>query len=303
MLLTPGSLYEAISSRTASALASGALQPIETRFEQVCEHGICFLLRVAANLRRKAEDTTERRRQCQTRRGREFNPFLPPERELKVADITPSHLALLNKFNVIDRHLLLVTRCFEDQEALLTCADFQALWVCMAEFDSLGFYNAGPAAGASQRHKHLQLIPLPLVQGGPQVPLAPLLAGGTEEPGFRSNPILPFVHGISGLPEGVERNPARAARISFELYRGLLDFVGIAAIGDPQAARQSAPYNLLLTRRWMLLVPRSRECFAGISVNALGFIGSLFVKDEQEKAALTRHGPFAVLRSVAIARA
>ncbi len=62
--------------------------------------------------------------------------------------------------------------------------------------------------------------------------------------------------------------------------------------------RHSAPYNLLITRRWMLLVPRTREFFAGISVNALGFAGSLFVRDKKQLAAAISHGPLRVLREV-----
>ena len=33
----------------------------------------------------------------------------------------------------------------------------------LAEFDGLGFYNGGETAGASQPHKHLQIVPLPLL--------------------------------------------------------------------------------------------------------------------------------------------
>jgi len=300
-LLPPGSLGETMGKRIASALACGALQPIETEFERVCEDGLCFLLRLASSLKRKAADATVRRREARTKGKEEFNPFLPPEPELTVGDITPTHLAVLNKFNVIDRHLLIVPRRFEDQETLLTRTDFEALWACMAEFESLGFYNGGQAAGASQRHKHLQLIPLPLTTQGPGVPMEPLFAGTNLAPLISKVPAFRFLHGISGLPTGLERDPGRAARVSFELYQALLDFVGIKSVGDPAQRRQSAPYNLLLTRRWMLLVPRSRECFDSISVNALGFVGSMFVKDEREKNTLIRRGLFSVLRSVAIA--
>ena len=69
---------------------------------------------------------------------------------------------LLNKYNVVPHHLLIITRHFESQESALTQADFQALWTCLAEYDSLGFYNSGESAGASQPHKHLQTVPLPM---------------------------------------------------------------------------------------------------------------------------------------------
>ena len=54
-----------------------------------------------------------------------------------------------------------MTRAFEEQTDLLNLEDFAALWFCLQEIDGLAFFNGGKIAGASQRHKHLQLIPLP----------------------------------------------------------------------------------------------------------------------------------------------
>ncbi|MFN2646613.1 MAG: phosphorylase, partial [Burkholderiales bacterium] len=64
--------------------------------------------------------------------------------------------------------------------------------------------------------------------------------------------------------------------------------------------RQSAPYNLLATRRWMLLVPRGCERYESISVNALGFAGSLFVRSDVELERVRDAGPMAVLRAVTL---
>ena len=82
---------------------------------------------------------------------------------------------------VLDDHLLITPRAFEPQEALLTPEDFAALWSCMGGAPVLGFYNGGVTAGASQPHKHLQLIRLPVgdpASRGPPVPTATLLAAG-----------------------------------------------------------------------------------------------------------------------------
>jgi len=75
------------------------------------------------------------------------------------------------------------------------------------------------------------------------------------------------------------------------LYRAMLEAVGL----NP---RNPTPYNLLVTRHWMLLVPRARECFAAISINGLGFAGSLFVKTESDLALLRETGPLKALASV-----
>ena len=79
----------------------------------------------------------------------------------------------------------------------------------------------------------------------------------------------------------------------------MLDTVGLNRTGLPEDALQSGPYNLLLTRRWMLLVPRAQEFFGAISVNALGFAGALLAKNDQERETLKQQGPMAVLKHTA----
>ena len=63
-------------------------------------------------------------------------------------------------------------------------------------------------------------------------------------------------------------------------------------------ADDSRPYNLLLTRRWMLVVPRAVEHWRRVSINSLGFAGSLLVRDRRELAELRETGPVEVLRRV-----
>jgi ATP adenylyltransferase len=48
----------------------------------------------------------------------------------------------------------------------------------------------------------------------------------------------------------------------------------------------------------MLVVPRSREHFSGVSVNALGYAGSLFVRSTEGFEAVRRAGPLEVLAAV-----
>jgi ATP adenylyltransferase len=57
---------------------------------------------------------------------------------------------------------------------------------------------------------------------------------------------------------------------------------------------------MLVTQDWMLLVPRSQEYFEGVSINALGFAGSLFVRNESERQILRDHGPWQVLAQVGL---
>ena len=86
---------------------------------------------IMLNRRRKQEVTAAQRQ-------RAINPFLPYDEDLYVADLSPTHVCLFNKFNVFEHHLLIVTRQFVDQETPLDRTDFEALAVAMAEIDGLG---------------------------------------------------------------------------------------------------------------------------------------------------------------------
>lgn len=290
-----GGVRTAIAEAAHRARTTGAMQPIVTEQRIVWDGGVRFLVRKVSSLIRKEGERRERDRSSQA-----ANPFLPYEAELFVTDVSDTHLALLNKFNVIDDHLLIVTRHFAHQETVLDQSDFFALIACMREFDGLGFYNGGKVGGASQMHKHLQLVPLPLAPEGLSVPIEGLLAPSGQRARVRHIPELPFRHAFCEVDVAPERNLEAAARELAALYRNMLACAGIAPITSGDETRQSGPYNLLVTNRWMLLVARRSECCHGISINALGFAGSLFVRDDEQMRKLQHLGPMAVLRAVAM---
>ncbi len=296
MILSRGTLFKRIISATSHAISTGSLLPIPTNYTFIEDGGIRFYIRVLASLSRKDEARIKQEHQAGA--GKAVNPFLPPEKNLTVADISETHLAILNKFNVMEHHLLIVTRHFENQNMLLTLSDFEALWACMAEYDALGFYNGGREAGASQQHKHLQLVPLPLAPEGPLVPVGPLLAEAPGE-GMGTVPGFPFLHVFVRLVQNLVESPLDAARTTFYLYGEMLRNAGLASPQGSGLTLQSAPYCFLLTRDWMLLVPRSKEFFDGISLNSLAFAGSFFVRDYQQLNRLKNFGPMKALKSVA----
>jgi ATP adenylyltransferase len=110
---------------------------------------------------------------------------------------------------------------------------------------------------------------------------AALEAGSDRIEGFA------FRHRLSSLA---------ASASTFAVYRDLL-----AALALELPGGRTAPYNLLATRRWMLLVARARGACEGIEVNALGFAGALLARGEEELARIRALGPFALLHRVAVA--
>lgn len=289
-----GTLWTRVVQTQQRALDRAALQPIPTEFEIVQDRQVSFLLRVVQHLANKPRVPISTGIDAPHR-----NPFLPYDPALFVADAGARHVCLLNKFNVLDYHLLIVTRDFVHQDRPLSPDDFSAWWRCLVEYDSLGFYNGGVRAGASQPHRHLQLIPLPLHDSGPRVPIEPILHLDCPRPRFfTSDDRVPFDHALVRISAGNESRVDLMGNDLHRLYAQMLDLTGIAATRQPDGLLSGA-YNLLLTRQWMLLVPRQREHFAGISLNAMAFAGTFLARDHEQRESLRRKGPMAALSYVA----
>ena len=290
--IQPGTLWELTQQKTESARQCGALKSIETEYQAIKQEDVFFVVRTLSNLKRK-EQTKKKQNQKEKKTGKRIDPFLPYEPELFVGDISNSHLCLLNKFNVVDNHLLIVTRAFEEQTDLLNLEDFAALWFCLQEIDGLAFFNGGEIAGASQRHKHLQLIPLPFIADVVYLPIGHAIASAAFQDSLGTISSFPFRHGVASLDLSLNDDPQTAAKVMLQQYHSLLDLVGIKGDRHPKA------YNLLATRNWMLIVPRSQHSFANIPVNSLGFAGSLFIRDQDSWELLKQLTPLELLKNVA----
>jgi len=291
------SLWPALEHATQRALRCGALHPIESTLSPIDDAGVRFIIRRFTRAARV--EIESRRRAARTiDTSNRVNPFLPFDPDLFVADVSATHVALLNKFNLIAHHMLIVTRRFVPQEVLLDDADIAALCGCLADIDGLIFYNGGAAAGASQSHKHLQMVPLPLGASGLSTPIDSVLDAVRDERDICTVPELGFRHAFAWIvPASLEQAVSVAARLT-SLYPRMLERIGVTAVERDGECYQSAPWNLLVTRRWVLAVPRVREDFRGVPINALGFAGLLVAQDDARFATLKRVGPMAVLKAV-----
>mmetsp|Transcript_5270 Transcript_5270/g.10790 ORF Transcript_5270/g.10790 Transcript_5270/m.10790 type:complete len:315 (+) Transcript_5270:1891-2835(+) len=287
---------EHIRSVSKLALESGALQPIATRSIRAGRFFVRLLL------------VEDRKEKAQQDRPSGWNPFLPYEDELFVEAISVTHVCLLNKFQVSADHILLVTRDFHEQNETLSTADFEAVWTVFSRLGpnrSLMFYNSAPAAGASQRHKHLQVVPTPLAPGMPDStvfePEVLQACGRAPESMIHRVPELPFAHAVKSHrhPETADEIVSAAkesARTFQEMVTSLSQSIPSVTHGSSfEASTQgyglenehpgplmSMALNVLMTSSWMMVIPRKQEKCGDISVNALGFAGSLFVKSQRQ---------------------
>lgn len=310
-------LWQQVETITDSAKACGALKVIPTHCETrevYCRGGKCseskssdstinFQVRVVENLTRKSKEVQRRAKQepdTKDLNKKHFNPFLPYEPALYVGELTNHYRCLLNKFNVMDHHILMVRSRFVPQQMPLDIEDFLAAQICLQAQDGLVFYNGGPVAGASVEHKHLQMIPLPLTAAD-AFPFESLLFSAS----IADNPTetaLPFSHRVvTTEPIATEfssMNPIEALKETAERnrknYHRLLTDLKLSSGSNGM----TPPHNMLMTRDYLWVIPRSKDSHEGLAVNALGFAGMLLVRDQNQLRQLDRIGCLELLKAV-----
>ena len=262
--------YGGVSRALARAAEQGVLGPLETAGRLVGCEGLVFRIRILTSLEKKRA----------ARKRQQSDPFDPPEAELTLAEVElEKHICVLNKFPVLDRHVLLVTREFVSQEEPLTLDDFQALADLAKENDDrwLAFYNCGSESGRSQPHKHLQLVPYPFESDVSQV----------EDENIWER--MPFVAEWRHVESWVQ------AEHNYRMYRDVLEWLKINS-------QLTSSHNVLLSPHRLVVIPRRAEECEGISVNALGFCFSLFAANAEGAAKIEELGPLGLLKSVGLAK-
>jgi len=299
-------LWEKVASTSIQAKRAGAIISIDTTQEFIKDHGIKFIVSVSKALNKKPiGDVT-----APTKSEVKKNPFLPCEPDLFVQEINGTHNLVLNKFNVVENHVILATVDFQRQSEPLNEQDFAAAWHVMSGLNLLGFYNCGPLSGASQPHKHLQMIPLPL-SAEIDCPIHPLIleSAPTSPTQIFELRDLKFKHKCalldqsnlkSDLEEGEEEKHTEILKNSAQylekIYNNLLESVK----QDSEVQGQiELSYNFLMTNKWMMVVPRKAEKYGNIPVNSIGFCGAILVKNEEDLRTLKDVGPLRVLEHLA----
>ena len=284
-----------VRARSEHAIASGDLQPIQAEQVVIEDQGLRFIIRWIAGL--AAKDAAGKQAVSLPGGPRDpgFNPFLNPDPALRVGPVGEHHTAILNKFPVSLHHLVLARRTFAEQCSPLEAIDFQVLAFVLSAQGGLGFYNGGAAAGASQRHKHVQWIP----SSPDNASLASLAAGlpeGVAADTVVRHPALDLAHGFVRVDAGQGADVQASARSMLSAFERACAALGLS----PGVDGLLPACNMLVGDGWLLVVPRSQEHFQGMSLNALSFGGTIYVRDPAQIDAIRAAGPLQVLASVGL---
>jgi ATP adenylyltransferase len=276
-------LFDQTRLASAHAIARGALLPLQSESALAECNGLPYSIVHLSSLSLKDMAGV-------LQRAGSSNPFAPYDPDLFVAELSPTHVLLLNKFPIIDHHVMAISREFVSQSSPLQPADFDALARMMSGIDGLMMYNGGPQAGASQPHRHVHLMP------GRMAPLATIFPRGAPDRCQRIDAFR-FEHAF------VRLSPDRISDAGYWQHRieEACAFCGLQPTGAEMPA-----FNLLGTREWLLVVPRSRASCTiediTVQVSALDFGGVVSVRNPAQIATVQRAGLLAVLEATTIPR-
>ncbi|CAK5281334.1 unnamed protein product [Mycena citricolor] len=316
MTSTPAEIFNKLSSQFELAKSAGDLLFFASTIEKHEDSGIEYELRVCPALQKKPQspatelpDTLPRDKPDPFQSPYNPNLFLG---ELQDADSGERYTVLLNKYSVVPRHFLLVTKEFQPQTSPLSPPDLVQTYLLLAAARKkhqtfIAFYNCGDLSGASQAHKHIQFLPLDDdSEDGPPIEVK----ARDVKLESRVTPFaldLSYANHVYRFPERFHSlKPEQMEPILANAFFGLLDLVISTIRHDPTYPAGKLSYNVVLTLEHMHLVPRRHEDYVlsasgdALSVNALAFAGMMLVKSEAELEAVRAEGISKILRGVGL---
>ena len=217
--------------------------------------------------------------------GPKINPFRPWDNILEIDSIGKYHQLILNKYPVQLGHILLITNEWKEQNGWIDIKDWEAIKEVNKDTTGLWFFNSGPLAGASQPHRHIQLLRRDISE----------LSCPREKWILNFNNLdnknKKFCKNIIIKKFSKSLNEENILEIYHELSSEL-------GLGQPKIdKRPRYPYNLIFTNKWMILIKRKTDNLLGISINALGFAGYILVTKKSDIKYLKRFGPEKLLEN------
>tara|TARA_B000000557_G_C20711201_1_gene415973 strand:+ start:64 stop:900 length:837 start_codon:yes stop_codon:yes gene_type:complete len=221
--------------------------------------------------------------------GPKRNPFIPWDSRLEIQPINDKHTLILNKYPVQIGHMLLITNTWKPQNGWLNKDDFEAIQNVDNDTTGLWFFNSSKEAGASQPHRHFQLLPRHFTESiCPRFDWFCSLLNNTKENKSEIS------HCISIRQRSKNENSSECDL--FSSYKSMIDEMNL---GDIDIINKPLkPYNLLITSEWIALITRKTDRSNGFSINALGFAGYFLGTKRSDVDTLIKFGPEKILKDV-----
>ena len=221
--------------------------------------------------------------------GPKRNPFIPWDIRLEIQPINDKHTLILNKYPVQLGHMLLITNNWKPQNGWLNKDDFEAITNVDNDTTGLWFFNSSKEAGASQPHRHFQLLPRHCNES-----VCPRYKWFCSLLNNKNDNSSDIAHCISIKPR-IRKTESN----SNDLYNSYKSMVREMKLGEIDIINKPLkPYNLLITSEWIALITRETDKSNGFSINALGFAGYFLGTKSSNVNTLIKFGPEEILKDV-----
>ncbi|CDW83302.1 atp adenylyltransferase [Stylonychia lemnae] len=251
---------------------------------------------------------------------RKSDVFLEPfESGICIDDsLTKTHRLIFNKFPSRPYHVLVITKEKEKQGDVINIRDFEASLIPMKALEGIVFYNSGIKAGASQSHKHLQVLPIKSLPNK-KIPIHQRvleeikrhksnakrqdknddsqLFQSFDENLFILSEYQQMRHTFCWLETSYfqniisDKDLKKSAQYYRDAYQACLKKIGNA---DGQL-----PYNFVVTPEWMFMVIRQKPHHENIPCNSLGYLGLMYAKNEEQRDKIVEIKPIEMLKELA----
>ncbi|KAE8557608.1 hypothetical protein EYB25_002315 [Talaromyces marneffei] len=203
--------------------------------------------------------------------------------DLVLANINDTHLLVANLYCVFRPQLMLLTKdSYRRQHESLSAEDLAAAEAFLVAIHKPFYvmFNCSAMAGASREHKHMHILPR------------------DDE------------NESSGIP-AVE---AQLKNLPFQFFWSRVDFDegSLLQIYDKLLANARktlnlapsaiCPHNAIFTQTWLMIIPRRSNDFHGLTSNAPGMVGSVWLQNEAQLEKWTQLGPTKVLSHLGVAK-
>ncbi|KAH6998906.1 HIT-like domain-containing protein [Ilyonectria sp. MPI-CAGE-AT-0026] len=313
-LKAPSALPDLVKSAFAKARSEGDLHYYPTQVTVLKANNIPFQLRFSPALANKPKAAPK----DHAKPLKPFDPFADPPAALRITDVSSTHYVVLNKFAVVPEHFILATTEFKPQTHVLEESDLEATLACIQAYEPtpgtddgpghysgdggngdglFAFFNCGDHSGASQPHRHIQLLPIArmkedLAADSHWTVLANTLTS-------KSAPFTTFAEKIS-LEMPSKELHAAYIRLYRQACQAVAAHSGITHVDEEISAEGETriSYNMAMTKDTLVVCPRLAEgakilgedgdVLGTLSLNGTVLAGTALVKNEVEWEALKK---------------
>eukprot|EP00792_Barthelona_sp_PAP020_P012376 TRINITY_DN701_c0_g1_i1.p1 TRINITY_DN701_c0_g1~~TRINITY_DN701_c0_g1_i1.p1 ORF type:complete len:323 (+),score=80.29 TRINITY_DN701_c0_g1_i1:347-1315(+) len=313
ILMNLNNIIMALKQKSIQALEKAQLIPLRSDVSVLkwCEESEVYLsLRVAVpGLYSKENELKWMHQKIQ-------DPFTDSHTELYLETLNEDYYLTLNKYPAVEGHGLMVTHKFIPQFLPLDYKELYLMFEVTKRNNCFTFINIGRNSGASQPHRHMQVLPLPFGDMLPELPLDLIARTSFQEERVFEISIFNFKHkcvSISSLnfEEIFELYLEAMKQLDLpfrDYYKPFLDVI-YEDINNPlidiyslENVEKIPSYNVIFTKEFLLIVPRKQSYYESIPINSIPFAGSIFVHYAEDTEVFKKKQPIELFENVCFSK-